>query len=75
MLIKYKCRCMKDEREIIVTDRVPGSGIGSWMRVVQDAVSYDHQSRNALCNAGKAEYIKIPHQDPDTEVGTKPVVN
>lgn len=70
MLLKYKCKCMRVEREIVVTDRVKGSEIGDWMaNVVEPSTSYDHRSRNPLCVVGKTEYIKIPMNEDTGEVG------
>ena len=75
MKITYKCGCMSRERELEVTDRVPGSDIGEWMRmVVAPSVSYDHRSRNALCQRPKLDYLKLPVEDGH-EVGVKPTRN
>lgn len=70
MIIKYKCKCMKKEREIVVTDRVLGSDIAFWMeRVVRHSLSYDHSSLNPLCTAQTMDYLKIPMDEGGGGIG------
>lgn len=66
---------MKAERTILVTDRVPGSDLGEWMHVMETSMSYDHRANNALCQATKMEYAKIPLAHEDAEVGVPRVNN
>lgn len=76
MLIRYKCRCMKDEREIVVTDRVKGSDIGAWMQlVVTPSLTYDHGAISRNCYQGKMEYTKIPLNEETGEVGVQETRN
>lgn len=73
MLVKYKCRCMKEEREIVVTDRVSGTDIKEWVdMVVTPSISYDHRVRNCLCFAKSMEFVKIPVNEQTGEAGTAP---
>lgn len=60
MEILYKCRCMKEERKLIVTDRVPKRDLGEWMHVLETSISYAHRSCFPNCHSQKMEYVKIP---------------
>lgn len=76
MLVKYKCRCMRAEREIVVTDRVKDSDIGMWMNLVlQPSVTYDHNSTKPLCINPVMDYVKIPVDEESGQVGVPEVRN
>lgn len=76
MNIKYKCRCMNREIEIVVTDRVKGSDIADWMgSVVEMSVSYHHRSKSPSCTFDKLEYLKIPAPDEGDGLGVPRVKN
>lgn len=75
MKIKYKCACMKQDRELDVPERVKGTDLMPWMDMVTHCVSYDHRARNAVCFRDKIEYLAIPHSEGEQEVGTVPTKN
>lgn len=69
MKVKYKCRCMKEPREIDVVDRVAGSDLDDWMLAIGHCVSYDHRARNILCNSPTMEELYIPVPEGTEELG------
>lgn len=76
MQIIYKCRCMKNERTIVVTDRIKDTDIGDWMSsVVQPCLSYDHRNNSPLCVADKVDYLKIHVDQGQEQVGVPMVKN
>lgn len=74
--IKYKCRCMQDERTLAVTARREGEDVAAWMNSVVVRVSADHRALSPLCVAEKLEYLKVPAPKdrpigaPDPQAGT-----
>lgn len=74
MRIAYRCGCMEADREIEVTDRVPGSDIIDWFNgVIQPCLTYDHHARNPTCMRTTIDQVKIPVDG--NEIGVAPVRN
>ena len=69
MKVIYKCSCMPEEVEILVTDRHPDGDILPWMHLVQVAIGTDHEARSPKCKAATMEYAKIPVEDKDLPIG------
>lgn len=63
MIIKYKCRCMKEEMELPVPDRRKGGSLDEWMHMVMTCISTDHRALNVLCNADKIDELFIPYEE------------
>ena len=69
MKVRYKCNCMADEVEILVTDRHPDGDLMPWMNLLTVAVTVDHGARSPRCRATALEYLKIPLASQDAPIG------
>lgn len=74
--VRYKCKCMQDERELQVAERAEGDDVIVWMEgVVALAVSNDHRQLSPNCRETTMEYLKIPLPEGSPQIGTKPKLN
>lgn len=58
--VKYKCRCMSEERTLPIGARDQAEPILEFMERLQSSIGYDHHRRSPLCIATKIEYVKVP---------------
>ena len=63
--IKYKCRCMLKERDVLVVARSSGEDILDFMERMQKSIGKDHRQQSPFCQATKMEYAKIPIEDDE----------
>lgn len=74
MKIKYKCRCMDNEREIAVRSRQHDEDLLLWMGVVvQTTISGDHAVASPYCLCEKMQYVKIPTDENASGIGMEVV--
>ncbi len=70
----YKCRCMKEEAKLEIPARRDDEEIGSWMNILQAALTVDHRKRSPLCVRTAMEYAKI-YVPPDGGIGMEKKVH
>lgn len=69
--IRYKCRCMSSEVELMVRERTGSENVVEWMEtVVRPALGEDHQKRSPLCVSNAVDYLKIPF-DENVPIGNR----
>ena len=61
IVITYKCKCMKEPKELPVPARFEGEDIGDYMSyVIQPALYLDHRTHSPTCREDKMEFCAIP---------------
>lgn len=73
--LSYKCACMECDGIVQVPARPPGSDLMLWMNAVTATIAMDHAARNPRCRSTVMEYIKIPLDDANAEIGSVPTKN
>lgn len=76
MKLQYKCKCLVNEVEIEVRERLPDEIIVHWVEtVVGYAIGNDHNNRSPTCREKTVEYVKIPVPENAPYIGSKPRMN
>lgn len=73
MKILWKCRCMQDQAEVEVAERLPDQDIVHWVeQTVAAAVTRAHASLSPVCRATRMEFVKIPAPENAPFLGAAP---
>ena len=60
MIVSYKCRCLKAEREVEIDGRGADEDLGPFMERMRCDVAADHSRCSPFCTASTLQYLKVP---------------